>query len=185
MGSKVEGISMWFKEIEKILKESPIVELPIGNFTPSAVGVPLSVVKGKISLTFILRTMKVNHPGQIGFPGGQVEIKDQNLYNTVLREVEEELGIKKELVYLLGRLSDQRTPSKYWIRPFVILIPGNLEYKSADKIEVEKIFSIPILNFEKKFGIFGVEFWQKDLRIWGVTARIMDELFQKIGIKYF
>lgn len=183
MGPKVERISMWFKEIEKILKEKPIVELPIGNFTPSAVGVPLSVIKGKLSLTFILRTMNVNHPGQIGFPGGQYELKDQNLYNTVLREVEEELGIKKELIYLLGRLSDQTTPSKYWIRPFVILIPGNIEHKPKDKIEVEKIFKIPLLNFEKKFGVFGVEFWDRDLRIWGVTARIMEELFLKIGIK--
>ncbi len=174
---------MWFKEIEELLKREKPVELPLKDFVPSAVGVPLSVIKGNLSLTFILRTMKVNHPGQIGFPGGQYEPKDGTLYNTVLREVEEELGIKKELIYLLGQLSDQTTPTKFWIRPFVILIPGNIDYKPADKIEVEKIFSIPILNFKKTIGFYGVEFWDKDLRIWGVTARIMVELFRKINLK--
>lgn len=173
---------MWFKEIENLLKKNPIKELPLGNLKPSAVGVPLSVTNGKLTITLILRTMNVNHPGQISFPGGQYEAKDQNLYNTVLREVEEELGIKKELIYPLGRLSDQTTPSKFWIRPFVILIPGNIEYKPKDKIEVEKIFSIPLLNFEKRFGVFGVEFWDGDMRIWGVTARMMEELFKKINL---
>lgn len=179
----MEGNFMWFKEIEILLKRQPPEELPLKDFTPSAVGVPLSIIEGKLSLTFILRTMKVNHPGQIGFPGGQYEPKDQNLYNTVLREVEEELGIKKELIYPLGQLSDQTTPSKFWIRPFVILIPGNIKYRAADKIEVEKIFSIPVLNFVKKTGLYGVEFWDGDLRIWGVTARIMEELFKKINLK--
>lgn len=174
---------MWFKEIENLLKKESPKELPLKDFTPSAVGVPLSVIKGNLSLTFILRTMKVNHPGQIGFPGGQYEHKDKNLYNTVLREIEEELGIEKELVYLLGQLSDQTTPSKFWIRPFVVLIPGNIEYKTADKIEVDKIFSVPVLNLKRVYGLYGVEFWENDLKIWGVTARIMDELFQKINLK--
>ncbi len=171
---------MWFKEIEKILKENPPRELPLGDFKPSAVGVPLSVQRGELNLTFILRTMNVNHPGQIGFPGGQYEPKDGDLYKTVLREVEEELGIKKELIYPLGRLSDQTTPSKFWIRPYVILIPGNIDLKAKDKGEVEKIFSIPILKFKKRFEQWGVEFWFKETRIWGVTARMMEELFSKI-----
>jgi 8-oxo-dGTP pyrophosphatase MutT (NUDIX family) len=174
---------MWFKEIEELLKKEKPKELPLRDFTPSAVGVPLSVRKGNLSLTFILRTMKVNHPGQIGFPGGQYETKDGTLYNTVLREVEEELGIKKELIYLLGQLSDQTTPTKFWIRPFVILIPGNIEYKPENKIEVEKVLSIPILNFKKTIGFYGVEFWESNTRIWGVTARIMEELFRKINLK--
>lgn len=182
MDKKMERNTVWFKEIENLLKKEEPKELPLNDFTPSAVGVPLSVIKGNLSLTFILRTMNVNHPGQIGFPGGQYEQRDQNLYNTVLRELEEELGIKKELIYLLGRLSDQRTPSKFWIRPFVILIPGNIEFKARDKIEVEKIFSIPILQFKKSFGNWGIEYWFGDIRIWGVTARIMEELFKKINL---
>lgn len=180
----MEKGNIWFKEVERLLKKEKPFEIPIQNYKPSAVGVPLSVMKGKLCITLIKRSMKVNHPGQVGFPGGQYEIKDQNFYNTVLREVEEELGIRKELIYLLGQLSDQITPSGYWIRPFVILIPGNLKFNPKDRIEVEEIISIPVLELQKTSGQWGTEYFFKKLRIWGVTARIMDELFKKIGLNF-
>ena len=46
------------------------------------------------------------HSGQIAFPGGKKEVDDANLIETALRETEEEVGVIKNHIEIIGRLSD-------------------------------------------------------------------------------
>eukprot|EP00899_Mesostigma_viride_P012114 jgi/Mesvir1/20903/Mv07977-RA.1 len=66
------------------------------------------------------RTEGGSHSGQICFPGGRVEPGDPDLVHTALREAEEELGIPRGDVVVLGHLSDiYIPPSNFLVRPVV------------------------------------------------------------------
>src|SRR5690606_7635378 len=79
------------------------------------------------------------HSGQIAFPGGKMEIGDENIVQTALREAEEEIGIDRKQVKVLGQLSDLYIPtSNFLVSPIV----GFIESKPAlvgDPHEVARI----------------------------------------------
>jgi len=65
------------------------------------------------------------HSGQISFPGGKREAADKTLAETALRETFEEVGLKKEEVHLLGRLTELDIPvSGFRVFPFVGYLPS-------------------------------------------------------------
>jgi 8-oxo-dGTP pyrophosphatase MutT (NUDIX family) len=60
------------------------------------------------------------HGGQIAFPGGRYEEEDGDVHITALREIEEEIGIERDKIEVLGRLSDIYVPpSNFLISVFV------------------------------------------------------------------
>ena len=52
-----------------------------------------------------------DQPGEICFPGGHWDEGDQTLYDTALRELQEELGIRAERVQLQKMMKTQKTLS--------------------------------------------------------------------------
>ena len=66
------------------------------------------------------------HPGQISFPGGKANIHE-SLTDCALRETEEEIGLKKQNIVILGSLNMYLSGSNYLIKPVVGFI--NEEYK--------------------------------------------------------
>jgi len=61
-----------------------------------------------------------HHPGQIAFPGGGYEADDGHLGAAALRETEEELGIPRDAVELIGCLPARHThASQFLLTPFV------------------------------------------------------------------
>lgn len=165
---------MWVKEIYNLLSEHPSRELPVGNLIRSAVLVPLSAENGMLSLTLIQRTLQVKHPGQLSFPGGYVKKTDKDLLETALRETEEEIGIPSKTILPLGRLSDQVTPTGFWIRPFVGCVPKEVACV-CDTEEVERVINVPLLDLDEHHREPAMYRW-KEYVIWGVTARWIEEL---------
>jgi 8-oxo-dGTP pyrophosphatase MutT (NUDIX family) len=100
-------------------------------------------------LVLIRRTKSKSdkHSGEISFPGGKYDLsKDNSLQDTALRETEEELGISREVITILGVLDDHITPKKFIITPFVGFInPGQQLIKQDN--EVQEIVKIPISFF--------------------------------------
>lgn len=146
---------------------------------------------GEINTVFIKRNEYDGvHSGQIAFPGGKFEESDYDIIATALREAEEEVGISKNAVKIIGQLSDLFVPpSNFIISPVVAISDFKPDF-IPDKNEVAEIFTVP-LNFFLKQGSSGdykisyrtemvnvPGYYCKNHLIWGATAMIMSELLQ-------
>ena len=147
-----------------------------------AVLIPIFPKERKILLT--LRSLNLtNHPGQIAFPGGKYDEEDSFLINTCYRETEEEIGLKKEQIRIVGRLSPIQTHTKFLIYPFVGLIENGFTI-NINSDEVEEIFyaSIDDLLIEKnerlveREGEIVYAYHVSNRIIWGITGNILKEL---------
>lgn len=117
------------------------------HVTEAAVLVPLINHDGAIAVMFTQRTAHLtDHAGQISFPGGRVESSDASREETALRETEEEVGLPRARVELLGRLPDYEIPSGFRITPIVGWIepPFTLQ---PDAFEVAEAFEAPLEYF--------------------------------------
>jgi 8-oxo-dGTP pyrophosphatase MutT (NUDIX family) len=113
----------------------------------AAVLVPLINRQSGIQLLFTHRTSHLaNHPGQISFPGGRVEGGDASREDAALREAEEEVGLPRAAVDVLGRLPDYEIPSGFRITPVVgwIAPPFVLALNPREVVEA---FEAPLAHF--------------------------------------
>ena len=154
----------------------------------SAVLVPLYYKQGQYYVLLIQRTEKVkNHKGQIAFPGGAFEERDETLLDTALRESTEEIGLKPEDVEVLGEMDDEISITSYYIiSPFVALIPWPYQFK-VDGEETEAIIEVPIQALLDKGSVRqGTDivegkpvtsyfYHYQEKVIWGATARILNQ----------
>jgi 8-oxo-dGTP pyrophosphatase MutT (NUDIX family) len=163
----------------------------------AAVLVPLFKADGAYRVLFTKRTDLVEaHRGQISFPGGRIEEEDGSPLETALREADEEIGLSRKDVTVLGQMDDARTvSSNYIVHPFVGLIPYPYDFKTSVR-EVKKILEVPFEVFlsgdsagESSPVVYeGVTYQTLAYRyrgevIWGATARIMQNLVDLVKIK--
>jgi 8-oxo-dGTP pyrophosphatase MutT (NUDIX family) len=113
----------------------------------AAVLVPLVARAGRVNLLFTQRTEHLNaHAGQISFPGGRVEAHDASRADTALRETEEEIGLARSRVQVLGALPDYELGTGFRITPVVGWIEAPFDTR-PDPYEVADIFEIPLQHF--------------------------------------
>ena len=109
--------------------------------------VPLVARPEGLQLLLTQRTAHLSdHAGQISFPGGRVEADDATREDTALRETEEEIGLARAHVRVLGRLPQYDLPSGFRITPVVGWIEPPFELK-PDPFEVAEIFEAPLAHF--------------------------------------
>ncbi len=158
---------------------------------PSAVLVPVFEKESEHYIVFTERTHRVStHKGQISFPGGRLDATDGSLLDAALRECEEEIGIARSEVDVLGRLDDCPTyVSSYMITPFVGSIPWPHQFK-INEIETASIIEAPISELlDPRCLAEGSEivdghmlpayFYAHGGRvIWGATARILKQFLE-------
>jgi 8-oxo-dGTP pyrophosphatase MutT (NUDIX family) len=112
--------------------------------TPAAVLVPLVQREHGLTLLLTQRTAHLNdHAGQIAFPGGRTEDSDADAIDTALRETEEEVGLHRRHVDVLGTLPDYHTGTGYVVTPVVALVTPPFALQ-ADPFEVAEIFEVPL-----------------------------------------
>ena len=86
----------------------------------AAVLVPLVVREPGLHVLLTQRTDHLHHhPGQISFPGGRVEDGDASDVETALRETEEEIGLDRRHIEIVGRLPRYHTVTGFAISPVV------------------------------------------------------------------
>ena len=113
----------------------------------AAVLVPMVAREGRLSLLFTQRTPHLTaHAGQISFPGGRVEAGDAGREDTALRETEEEIGLARKHVRVLGTLPEYSLPTGFRITPVVGWIEAPFDTQ-PDPFEVAEIFEIPLEHF--------------------------------------
>ncbi len=110
----------------------------------AAVLVPLVEHDEGLSVLLTQRTAHLAaHAGQISFPGGGVEQGDDDAEDTALRETEEEIGLPREHVDLLGRLDTYVTRTGFRVTPVVGLIRPPFTLR-PDPYEVAEVFEVPL-----------------------------------------
>lgn len=130
------------------------------------------------------------HAGEISFPGGRQDPDDRQLSVTALREAEEEIGLPRAQVDLIGELTPVSTfATGYLIHPFVGLIPPGQVLRLSPR-EVDGVLELSLASLRdgktrtrlQRRGIsFETDAYLVDEHlIWGATARIVQELLQRI-----
>ncbi|HZE04691.1 MAG TPA: CoA pyrophosphatase [Solirubrobacteraceae bacterium] len=166
-------------------------ELEVRGRTDAAVLVPLYVEHGRLHAVFTKRREDLRrHPGEISFPGGRRDAGDADLQATALREAQEEIGLAPEAVRILGAL--QPTPTivtGYAIYPFVGLIEPGLVWTLSAR-EVARVLELALDDLLAGYGrrrllrrgvpIRTDTYVVADDLIWGATARILADLFDRI-----
>lgn len=108
---------------------------------------PLVHREGRIYVLFTQRTAHLSdHAGQICFPGGRVEPEDPDREVTALRETEEEIGLPRRRIAVLGRLPLYEVPSGFRITPVVGWIDAPFDLQ-PDAFEVADVFELPVEHF--------------------------------------
>lgn len=158
------------------------------GFQRAGVLVPLVFTPGGVELLFTKRTEHVEtHKGQISFPGGVTQEEDRDIVATAIREANEEVGIHKDDLEVVGLLSDLATPSGFVITPVVAFLRPAVAL-TLNWAEVAEVFHVPLLFFAEP-GKARQEFrqvrgesrevWSYDTgshTIWGATAVIVRSL---------
>jgi 8-oxo-dGTP pyrophosphatase MutT (NUDIX family) len=110
----------------------------------AAVLVPLVMRDASLSLLLTLRTDHLHdHAGQISFPGGRAEPEDAGPIDTALREAEEEVGLAREYVEVIGALPTYTTVTNFVVTPVVGLVSPAFELR-PDPFEVAEVFEVPL-----------------------------------------
>ncbi len=95
-------------------------------------------------MLFTQRTAHLtDHAGQVSFPGGRAEESDASPIETALRETEEEVGLHRRHVDVLGVLPEYFTVTGYRVTPVVSLVQPPFDLQ-ADPFEVAEIFEVPL-----------------------------------------
>lgn len=130
-----------------------------------------------------------NHAGQVSFPGGGFDESDKDLSETALREAEEEIGIDRHGVSLLGELTPLYIPvSNFMVHPFVGVMRSIPKF-SHHPMEVSKILEVDVHDFIAGANIGSADKFLKVLNskmevpcykingeiIWGATAMMISE----------
>lgn len=131
------------------------------------------------------------HKGQISFPGGYWETHDSDLLATALRESEEEIGLKPAEVQILCNLEPVRTRGDVLVYPWV----GRLEYPYPFHLnprEVASLLFLPVddllekglaevkVSLSEGFTVESKGIWVDGHLVWGATARMLEQLREKL-----
>lgn len=178
-----------------------IIQAAIKNFTlpfggkaskpkPSAVLILFYQNKNEIYFPLILRNSYNGvHSAQVSFPGGKKEL-DETLMETALRETEEEIGIKRELIMIIGELSQLYIPpSGFLVQPYIGYIKEAPSF-SPNPNEVNTLMEVPLklimdntIAGKKKIKVgsnnikINYPFYSiLGQTVWGATAMMLSEL---------
>jgi len=162
---------------------------PYSSENPKKASVLILLFPESENIHFFLtqRTLSVeHHKGQISLPGGTCEKNEQTI-NTALRETEEEIGVNKNEIEIIGELTPFFTPaSGFIVHPFI----GWCDKRPKTNIQVDEVQNLfsaslsQLLNnqiFESEnWNLRGyqakVPFYNFDgHKVWGVTAAILSE----------
>ena len=135
------------------------------------------------SIIYTQRSTKVStHSGEVSFPGGMMEEIDQDIFQTALRECEEEIDLQSTNLEILGKMDYFISRHKVEVHPVVGFLETNQAFKS--NYEIDEIFDVPISYLLDEENIIwqelerdGIKFkspsWSYNgFKIWGLTAMI-------------
>jgi 8-oxo-dGTP pyrophosphatase MutT (NUDIX family) len=174
----------------RLLAPAEAEELEAHGRTEAAVLVPMHGWPDNPGLVFTERRSELRrHAGEISFPGGRRD-EGEELLETAFREAEEEIGLSRERVEVVGALPPIGTfVTNYKVHPFVGVIEEGLRFE-PNPAEVESVLVASLDDLAAGFAkrrlvrrgvpIKTDTYTIADKMIWGATARILGELFERL-----
>jgi 8-oxo-dGTP pyrophosphatase MutT (NUDIX family) len=175
-----------------LLDPEEALGLEVRGATNAAVLVPLYLERGRLHAVFTKRQDDLRrHAGEISFPGGRYDEGEPDLRATALREANEEIGLPSDAVEIVGAL--QPTPTiatGYAVYPFVGMIEAGRTWTPSAS-EVAEVLELPLDKLRAGYArrrlvrrgvpIRTDTYLVDQNLIWGATARILADLFDRIG----
>lgn len=157
----------------------------------AAVLVPVVENDDGARVIFTKRTSSLRkHSGQIAFPGGKLD-PDETPEYAALREAEEEIGLARHFVDVIGHLPPLPVLSGFRITPVLATVRAGFQL-TLNPAEVESVFDVPLSflmdpenhtresapfrDAERNFYVMAYQ----DRRIWGITAGIVRSVYERL-----
>ena len=159
---------------------------------PAAVMLLLYPKDGEFCVLLNKRSMTVeHHKGEMSFPGGARDPEDADFEDTARRETEEEMGIARHDITILGRLDDNVTRSNFLVKVFVGTIPYPYQF-SPSSHEIAEVVEISInvlrdpatlrwdsrIENGKRISVRSYGYQQH--LVYGATAKILDQFLDTL-----
>ena len=176
--------------IRKVLSHRVKQEVAASSLTPAAVLLLLYPKDGEYCVLLNKRSDQVEyHKGEISFPGGAQDPKDRDFLDTALRETEEEMGISRGDVTILGELDEIETRSNFRVNVFVGAIPYPYCF-SPSALEIAEVLEVPINSLRDPANLRVETRWEnyapstshsyayQDHLVFGATAKILQQFLE-------
>ncbi|WP_051881703.1 NUDIX hydrolase [Parvularcula oceani] len=179
-----------FEALNPTMTHAPILDKPPERYRPASVLIPV-IDRPEPTVLFTVRTPTMpSHAGQISFPGGGPRVEDVDEIDTALRETEEEVGVGRDHIEVLGRLGLHYGGMGYVVTPVIGLVHVDAETVPCPR-EVAEIFEVPLAHLadrrnhiteERHFNGIGYQMYAVPYEerngsvrhIWGLTAGILE-----------
>ncbi len=172
---------------------NPGVFVPQAQTRPAGVLIPIQEHEGSLRVILTKRSSALkHHPGQIAFPGGKVDPTDADSTAAALREAEEEIGLPRDNVEVLGYLPEHDTVTNFRVQPVVGRVLASFTVR-PEPGEVEEAFAVPLAHLADPANyIIQGRRWRGHIRhyytvpygpyyIWGATARMCRVLADRLA----
>ena len=176
---------------ERLLSPEEAQALDVHGRTDAAVLVPLYLDRGELHAVLTERRGDLRrHAGEVSFPGGRQDESDPDLQATALREAEEEIGLPRDAVDIVGALPPTPTiATGYAIYPFAGVIEPGMTWTLSAR-EVAKVLELSLRDLQRGYKrrrlirrgipILSDTYTVGEHLIWGATARILTDLLDRI-----
>jgi 8-oxo-dGTP pyrophosphatase MutT (NUDIX family) len=176
---------------ELLLSPEEALTLDVHGRTDAAVLVPLYVDRGELHAVLTERRQDLRrHAGEVSFPGGRQDEGEADLQATALREAEEEIGLPRDAVDVVGALRPTPTiATGYAIYPYVGVIEPGMTWTLSAR-EVAQVLEVSLRDLRNGYQrrrlirrgipILTDTYTVREHFIWGATARILGDLFERI-----
>lgn len=155
------------------------------ELTPAAVVIPVVGDADTSSLVFTRRAPDLDtHPGQMSFPGGRAEPEDDSLLETALRETEEEIGLARDAVQIVGELDPIETVTGFYVEPYVGQVPDGPFVPQRSEVAEVVVLAVDALTTDEHYECeyhedqagrsVPVHYFHVDgYTVWGATASLL------------
>ena len=179
--------------LQQVLSQRVKQTITDSNLMPAAVLLLLYAKEGIYHVLLNKRSELVeHHKGEISFPGGVRDPVDRDFLDTALRETEEEMGVGRDDVTILGELDDIVTRTNFGVRVFVGTIPYPYPFKPSDD-EIAEVLEVPLSVLQDPANLRQDARWVDNQLttsyayacgehlVFGATATILEQFLDLLG----